>query len=89
LAAARNTEELSRKTIDLYLLCDTSIPWTADPVRENGGEMREKLYLMYKDELEKLGCSYKIITDIGRRRLNRAILAVNEFLEKHSNQCKL
>jgi len=83
------TEELSRKTIDLYLLCDTSIPWTTDPVRENGGEMREKLYLMYKNELEQLGCSYKIITDTGQQRLNLAIHAVNEFLEKHSNPGKL
>jgi nicotinamide riboside kinase len=27
-------EELSRKIIDLYLLCDNSIPWTADAVRK-------------------------------------------------------
>jgi len=70
-------EELVRKTIDLYLLCNTNIPWSADSVRENGGEMREKLYLMYKYELEKLGCHYVVISGIGEQRMNGAIEAVN------------
>jgi NadR type nicotinamide-nucleotide adenylyltransferase len=73
-------KELSGKTIDLYLLCDTSIPWTSDAVRENGGEMREKLYRMYKDELDKLGCAYVEITGTDQDRLNRAIQAVENFL---------
>jgi NadR type nicotinamide-nucleotide adenylyltransferase len=73
-------EELTRKTIDLYLLCNTSIPWTADTVRENGGEMREKLYCRYMSELEKLGCNYVVISGIGPKRLNRAIEAVNCLL---------
>ena len=78
-------EELSRKTIDLYLLCDTSIPWMSDPVRENGGEMREKLYLMYKNELERLDCSYAVITGTGLQRVDMAIQAVNDFLENHKH----
>jgi NadR type nicotinamide-nucleotide adenylyltransferase len=71
---------LKQKTIDLYLLCDTSIPWVADPVRENGGEMREKLYLRYKSELEKLECNYAVISGIGRQRLEQAIKAVNALM---------
>jgi len=77
-------EELSRKTIDFFLLCDTSIPWKADPVRENGGEMREKLFRMYKLELEKRNCPYTIITGTGQPRLNSAIQAVDQFMLHHS-----
>jgi|WetSurSiteA1Bulk_404760.scaffolds.fasta_scaffold01762_3 NadR type nicotinamide-nucleotide adenylyltransferase len=79
-------EELSRKTIDLYLLCSADIPWTPDQVRENGGEMREKLYMMYKSELEKLGCPYAVITGIGEQRLSNAIQAVNGFTGYLSKQ---
>jgi NadR type nicotinamide-nucleotide adenylyltransferase len=71
---------LKRKTIDLYLLCDTSIPWVADPVRENGGEMREKLYLRYRSELEKLECNYAVISGTGKQRLEQAIKVVNALM---------
>lgn len=74
-------EELSHDIISLYLLCDTSIPWQADPVRENGGIMREKLYLMYKDELDKLGCHYSVISGLGQQRLNLAANAVDQLLK--------
>jgi NadR type nicotinamide-nucleotide adenylyltransferase len=77
-------EELSRNIISLYLLCDTSIPWQADPVRENGGVMREKLYLMYKDELDKLGCTYSVISGLGQQRLNSATKAVDQLLSSLS-----
>ena len=72
--------ELTDGVIDLYLLCDTSIPWTADGLRENGGEMREKLYRMYKSELDKLECKYFEVTGTGTQRLSRAIQAVSRFL---------
>jgi NadR type nicotinamide-nucleotide adenylyltransferase len=72
-------DELSRNIISLYLLCDTSIPWQADPVRENGGAMREKLYLMYKDELEKLGCNYSVVSGMGQQRLSSASKAVDQL----------
>jgi NadR type nicotinamide-nucleotide adenylyltransferase len=70
-------DELARKTMDLYLLCNTDIPWIADPVRENGGEMREKLYLRYLGELEKLGCNYVVICGTGKKRLKEAVEAIN------------
>ena len=72
-------EELKQKTMDLYLLCDTSIPWVADKVRENGGEMREILYNRYLAELKEYGFNYAIITGTGNQRLNNAIDAVNHF----------
>jgi NadR type nicotinamide-nucleotide adenylyltransferase len=73
-------EELNKKTIDLFLLCNTDIPWVADPVRENGGEMRERLYLLYKRELDLLGCNYKIITGSGNERFQEALKAVDDII---------
>src|SRR4030042_3934614 len=35
-------ERLLLHEIDLFLVCNTDIPWKPDSVRENGGEMREK-----------------------------------------------
>ena len=75
--------ELLANTIDLYLLCGTDIPWTADGVRENGGKMREKLYKMYKNELDQLNCKYSEITGTGQERLDHAIYAVESFLANH------
>jgi NadR type nicotinamide-nucleotide adenylyltransferase len=72
-------EEIKKQRIDLYLLCDTSIPWTADKVRENGGEMREILYQTYKDELIKSGCRYTEITGTGEERIKHAKEAIELF----------
>jgi NadR type nicotinamide-nucleotide adenylyltransferase len=56
-----------------YLLCDTSLPWIADNVRENGGEMRETLFTRYKQNIELYGFNYSIITGVGEERLINAI----------------
>jgi nicotinamide riboside kinase len=65
-------EELSRKEIQLYLLCNTDIPWEPDPVRENG----------YKKELETWECPYRIVSGTGEIRLQNAILLLDKFIQK-------
>jgi NadR type nicotinamide-nucleotide adenylyltransferase len=75
--------ELSSNTIDLYLLCNTDIAWIADPVRENGGEMRGKLFEIYKNELNRFRCNYEIISGAGIHRLRQAVKAVDKLL--HNN----
>lgn len=75
-------EELQRKQVDLFLLCTPDIPWTPDPVRENGGEMREKLFFMYQDEMEKLGFRYVIINGNEEQRLTNAVKAINAFFKE-------
>jgi NadR type nicotinamide-nucleotide adenylyltransferase len=72
-------EELKSGTIDLYLLCNTEIPWIADNVRENGGEMREKLYSVYEKELQDMGCRYVVVTGTDSVRLIHAIEAIERF----------
>ncbi len=72
-------DAIQQNSIDLYLLCDTSIPWTPDNVRENGGEMRIKLFNMYKEALEKYNCPFVLITGTGEARMQQAIQAVDRF----------
>jgi len=63
---------------DLFLLCKYDIPWEDDPVRENPGEKRIKLFDMYYQEIEKLGIPCKVITGIGEERYLNALKAVQE-----------
>lgn len=58
----------------------------ADPVRENGGEMREVLFSMYRNELERLGSRYVVISGSEKQRLNSAVKAINAFLKEIGQQ---
>jgi NadR type nicotinamide-nucleotide adenylyltransferase len=73
-------KELAKADVDLYLLCDVDIPWVPDGVRENGGEMRERLYSMYRKVLDQFGLNYRIISGRGGNRLGTAVDAVDELL---------
>ncbi len=74
--------ELSGHSVDFYLLCDTDIPWKADPVRENGGTRREYLLSLYKKELVDFGCEFGIVQGLGNERLKNAIRLVDNFIQK-------
>jgi len=76
-------EALKNSHIDLYLLCATDLPWEPDSVRENGGEQRERLFLMYKKELEQFGFNHRIVNGFGEKRLGKAISFIEEFLDKN------
>jgi len=78
----RNDEVLQQKHIHLFLLCDADIPWYPDRVRENGGEMRERLFRMYRKEIEKYGLPYSVVRGEGDRRLQNGIDAVESALKK-------
>jgi NadR type nicotinamide-nucleotide adenylyltransferase len=73
-------KSIRNSKIDLFLLCNTDIPWTPDPVRENGGEMREFLFQAYQKELEHYGFNYRIVGGLGNKRQQEAITIVDEFL---------
>lgn len=68
--------------IDLFLICDTDIPWEPDPVRENGGENREILQKIYISELQNYGFPYQIVSGNGEQRIKNAIQCVDKFLHK-------
>jgi len=72
-------DSIKQRNIDLYLLCTTDISWMYDPVRENKGDNRERLFKIYKQELEAYGFSYRIITGKNTNRLQNAIKIMDVF----------
>jgi NadR type nicotinamide-nucleotide adenylyltransferase len=76
-------DSIKESDIDLFLLCSTDVPWQPDPVRENGGKMRESLFQQYKTELELYGFNYRIVEGLGENRLINAIGFVDELLAKN------
>ena len=71
-------EKISQARFDLVLLCDTDIPWISDPVRENGGQMREELLDKYKNELDRYGLEWALVNGTGNERLKRAMKLINQ-----------
>jgi len=65
--------EIKKTKIDLFLICDTDLPWEPDPVRENGGEKRLYLQQQYIESIIKYGFNYKIITGKNEDRLQNAL----------------
>jgi NadR type nicotinamide-nucleotide adenylyltransferase len=72
-------EAIKNAPVDLYLLCHTDIPWSPDPVRENGGEMREWLESRYLEIIRQYGLNYEIVTGSDHSRIINAI----QFVKKH------
>ncbi|MEI7422518.1 MAG: ATP-binding protein [Prolixibacteraceae bacterium] len=66
-------EQIASSKIDLFLVCRPDLPWIADPVRENGGEMRDRLFDRYCREIEKYGFNLEIVEGFGEARLNCAL----------------
>ena len=63
----------------LHLLCDTDIEWVADSVRENGGDMRDKLTGIYKKELDEFGFPYQIVSGMGDKRLINSLKILENY----------
>jgi NadR type nicotinamide-nucleotide adenylyltransferase len=60
---------------DLYLLCNTDLPWEEDPLREHP-QQRDELFRMYMLELKKIEASFVLVSGTGSQRTDRAISAV-------------
>lgn len=57
---------------DHYLLCNTDLPWEADPLREHP-DFRDELFKMYQAELESRHFPFSIISGKGQDRLKNAL----------------
>jgi len=66
-------EHIASSGIDLFLVCRPDLPWVPDAVRENGGEMRLKLFDRYCSEIEKYGFKYEIVEGLGPERFQNAM----------------
>jgi len=70
-------EQLAQRSYDLYFLCGIDVPWEYDPLRESQAD-REKLYEIFKNELEVLNCEIIELKGTVQARLNKAISAINQ-----------
>lgn len=73
-------QAIRENPVDLYLLCKPDIPWEPDPLREHGGEEREHLFQLYKNELISRGFRFAEIGGMGEERILQAIQAVKEII---------
>lgn len=74
-------DKIISSPIDLFLLCRPDLPWEADPVRENGGENRDRLYRTYRSELINYGFNFVEIGGTNSARLENAESAVKKYLK--------
>ena len=73
-------DEIAKRKYDLYLLCNSDLPWIDDPMREYPDEQpRIELYNIYKDILMNQSTPWVEISGNYKQRLQKAIAAVEEF----------
>jgi NadR type nicotinamide-nucleotide adenylyltransferase len=76
-------EQIEKRNYDLYLLCNTDLPWTADALREYPDpETRQILYQLYKDEMLHQPVPWIEITGDSEQRLQKAIQSVDSLLKE-------
>jgi len=73
-------EEIKKRKYDLYLLCNTDLPWQQDHLREYPDlETRETLLGIYRNLLKHQSVPWEEVSGTGQDRIDAAIHAV----EKH------
>jgi len=74
-------DEIVQRSYDLYLLCNTDLPWTKDELREYPDlKTREKLFRIYKDLLINQNTPWVEIKGNNETRLQMAIEAVEKIV---------
>lgn len=75
-------DQITNRKYDLYLLCNTDLPWVKDELREYpDSETREKLFRIYKDVLINQTTPWVEIKGGHEERLQSAIDAVNSLIK--------
>ena len=75
-------EQIGERKYDLYLLCNTDLPWVQDELREYPDlHTRKKLYHIYKDILVNQPVPWVDIRGEAEERLAKAIVSVNKLLD--------
>jgi len=73
--------QVLKQEYDLYLLCNTDLPWIKDELREYPDpKNRQVLYHMYKDIMVNQPVPWVDIYGNYTQRLQRAIKGINEHL---------
>ena len=66
---------------DLYLLTSIDIPWEKDDLRDKPNE-RERMFLYFKETLEKYKKNFVILNGDNKKRLKLAIKSIDKLLDK-------
>ncbi len=76
-------DEIVKRKYDLYLLCNTDLPWVKDELREYPDEVnRRELFTIYKDILINQNTPWVEISGSSYEdRVLTAIAAVEEYLQ--------
>ena len=76
------TDKIAKRKYDLYLLCNTDLPWVKDELREYPDlETRDKLYHIYKNILSNQPVPWVDINGGYEERLEKAVKAVDTLLK--------
>jgi nicotinamide riboside kinase len=70
-------ETIRTTPVDLFLLCETDLPWVPDMFRENGGDMRESLQNRYIELINRFGFNYKLVSGHSEERFKNAVEFIN------------
>jgi NadR type nicotinamide-nucleotide adenylyltransferase len=74
-------DQIVERKYDLYLLCNTDLPWVKDELREYPDlRARQELYLMYKDIVVNQEQPWVDISGDDEHRLQAAIKGIHQFL---------
>ena len=74
-------DQIKKRKYDLYLLCNTGLPWVKDELREYPDPApREKLYTIYKDLMINQSTPWVEISGNYVERLQKAIKAVDQLI---------
>ncbi|MGE5106002.1 MAG: AAA family ATPase [Sphingobacteriales bacterium] len=73
-------KQITERKYDLYLLCNTDIPWVKDELREYPDlENRQKLYHIYKDIMVNQSTPWVEISGSYEERLEKAISTIDSL----------
>ena len=76
-------DQVKERKYDLYLLCNTDLPWVKDELREYPDLLtRQKLYHIYKNIMLHQPVPWVDISGNNEERLLKAITAVDMLLKK-------
>ena len=74
-------EQIVKRQYDLYLLCNTDLPWTKDELREYPDlKTRDRLFHMYKEIMINQSTPWVDITGTYEERLQKAINAIDRIV---------
>ena len=74
---------LDEQFFDLYLLCNTDLPWEYDLLREVPNEEKRKdIFTLFKSILESRNCNFKVISGRNNERTNMAIDHINSLINR-------